>query len=338
MMIKSKLKLAAALLVSLIGLCAFNGANAASEINATSSDDSWLMIQKAAFAARELNYKGTFLYQNGNQSSSVQITHMNNSGREFTRNVILNVEKPREVFSEGSDIVIFHPQKNKIVIEKRRGQNLFPATLPVNLDSLKTSYKLRLIGFDNIAGRNAQVVELVPNDAYRYNYKVWLDTEYGLLLKMALLNDKNQTLEQVIFQELNMLNTQDLNWFQPKIDLSKSYVMEDVALLNRVSTNWIVAELPPGYVKVDHIERASKGKKGLVNQMIFSDGLASVSLFIEPLIKSVRPKTGHMIVGSTNICAHVIDGYQITVVGEVPAVTVQQIAKAVSFKKQTASH
>ena len=335
---QNKLKLAAILFLGFISASIFNIANAENITSTASANDLWLMIQKAAFAARELNYKGTFLYQNGNQSNSVQITHMNNSGREFTRNVILNTDKPREVFSEGSDIVIFHPQKNKIVIEKRRGQNLFPAILPVNLDSLKASYKLRLVGSDNIAGRNAQVVELVPNDAYRYNYKVWLDTEYGLLLKMALLNDKNQTLEQVIFQELNMLNTHDLNWFQPKIDVSKSYVMEDVALLNRVSTNWIVAELPPGYVKVDHIERASKGKRSPVNQMIFSDGLASVSLFIEPLSKGVRPKTGHMIVGSTNICAHVIDGYQITVVGEVPAATVQQIAKAVSFKKQTASH
>ena len=335
---QNKLKLAAILFLGILSASIFNVANAENITSTASANDLWLMIQKAAFAARELNYKGTFLYQNGNQSNSVQITHMNNSGREFTRNVILNTDKPREVFSEGSDIVIFHPQKNKIVIEKRRGQNLFPAILPVNLDSLKASYKLRLVGSDNIAGRNAQVVELVPNDAYRYNYKVWLDTEYGLLLKMALLNDKNQTLEQVIFQELNMLNTHDLNWFQPKIDVSKSYVMEDVALLNRVSTNWIVAELPPGYVKVDHIERASKGKRSPVNQMIFSDGLASVSLFIEPLSKGVRPKTGHMIVGSTNICAHVIDGYQITVVGEVPAATVQQIAKAVSFKKQTASH
>ena len=335
---QNKLKLAAILFLGFLSASIFNVANAENITSTASANDLWLMIQKAAFAARELNYKGTFLYQNGNQSNSVQITHMNNSGREFTRNVILNTDKPREVFSEGSDIVIFHPQKNKIVIEKRRGQNLFPAILPVNLDSLKASYKLRLVGSDNIAGRNAQVVELVPNDAYRYNYKVWLDTEYGLLLKMALLNDKNQTLEQVIFQELNMLNTHDLNWFQPKIDVSKSYVMEDVALLNRVSTNWIVAELPPGYVKVDHIERASKGKRSPVNQMIFSDGLASVSLFIEPLSKGVRPKTGHMIVGSTNICAHVIDGYQITVVGEVPAATVQQIAKAVSFKKQTASH
>jgi sigma-E factor negative regulatory protein RseB len=77
------------------------------------------------------------------------------------------------------------------------------------------------------------------------------------------------------------------------------------------------------------------GKVTPVNQIIFSDGIASVSLFIEPITKGTRPKMGHMLVGSTNICANVIDGYQIMVVGEVPAETVQQIAKAVTFKKQT---
>jgi sigma-E factor negative regulatory protein RseB len=45
-----------------------------------------------------------------------------------------------------------------------------------------------------------------------------------------------------------------------------------------------------------------------------------------------------MLIGSTNICANVIEGYQVTVVGEVPEATVMQIAKAVSFKKQTASN
>jgi sigma-E factor negative regulatory protein RseB len=97
-----------------------------------------------------------------------------------------------------------------------------------------------------------------------------------------------------------------------------------------------VAELPAGYVKVDHVTLNLPGKTAPVDQMIFSDGLASVSLFIESIAKGMRPKMGHMQIGSTNICANVIDGYQITVVGEVPEATVMQIAKAVTFKKQTA--
>lgn len=309
-------------------------------LNSFALDDAWLILQKAAYAARELNYQGVFIYQNGSQTRSVNITHVNDSGRELTRNMVLDNKagQLREVFSQGSDIVIFHPKNDKVIIEKRRGQNLFPAMLPVNLQPLKLSYSARIGMMDYVAGRQAQVIELIPKDAFRYSYKIWTDTEFGLLVKMTLLNDKTETLEQIAFQELSMLNSRDLNWFQPKIDISKNYVMEDVATHNRVHSDWIIAELPPGYTKVDHVELMVNGRTSPVNQMIFSDGIASVSLFIEPIIKGTRPKTGFKLVGSTNICANIIDGYQVVVVGEVPLATVQQISKAVSFKKQTASN
>ena len=158
------------------------------------------------------------------------------------------------------------------------------------------------------------------------------------MLKMTLVDNKNQMLEQIAFSQLSMLSSQDVNWFQPKIDMTKSYVMEDKTAVNHVNSDWIVAELPAGYIKVDHRALTVPGKSASVDQMIFSDGIGSVSLFIEPVVKGVRPKTGHMSIGSTNICAHVLDGYQITVVGEVPESTVMQIAKAVSFKKQTAAN
>jgi sigma-E factor negative regulatory protein RseB len=242
------------------------------------------------------------------------------------------------VYSQGSDIVIMHKQKQKMVIEKRRGQNLFPAMLPTDLRAIKSSYNAQFGPKEYIAGREAQVIDLVSNDAFRYSYKIWADTEYGLMLKMTLVDNKNKTLEQIEFNQLSTLNSQDVNWFQPKIDVSKSYEMHDKTAVNHVNSDWIVAELPIGYVKVDHRALAVPGKAAPVDQMIFSDGIGSVSLFIEQLTKNVRPKMGQMSIGSTNICAHVLDGYQITVVGEVPAATVVQIAKAVSFKKQTASN
>jgi sigma-E factor negative regulatory protein RseB len=321
-------------------------------LNSFAADDAWLALQKTAYAARELNYQGVFVYQNGKQTRSVQITHMNNNGQEMTRNLILDINlqagasgQPREVYSQGSDIVIVHPKneaKNTssnsttMVIEKRRGQNLFPAVLPTDLQALKANYNTRVLATEMIAGRGAQVIELIPNDAFRYSYKIWADAEFGLLLKMTLIDSKKQTLEQIEFSELSMLNSRDVNWFQPKIDVKKQYVSEHIGAINHVDTNWIVAELPAGYVKVDHVTLNLPGKTGPVDQMIFSDGLASVSLFIEPIAKGVRPKMGHMLIGSTNICANVMDGYQITVVGEVPEATVMQIAKAVTFKKQTA--
>ena len=309
-------------------------------LTSVAADDAWLTLQKSAFAARELNYQGVFVYQNGKQTSSVQITHMNNAGREMTRNVVLDsgaqASQSREVYSQGSDIVIMHKKNKKMVIEKRRGQNLFPAMLPTDLRAIKASYSATLGVKEYIAGREAQVIDLVSNDAFRYSYKIWADTEYGLLLKMTLVDNKNKILEQIEFNQLSTLNSQDVNWFQPKIDVSKSYEMQDKTAVNHVVSDWIVAELPIGYVKVEHRALAVLGKTTPVDQMIFSDGIGSVSVFIEPLIKGTRPKMGQMGIGSTNICAHVLDGYQITVVGEVPAATVMQIAKAVSFKKQTA--
>lgn len=302
--------------------------------NTFAANDPWQMLEKAAFAARELNYQGQFIYQNGNQARTVQITHMNNSGREMTRNVVLD-DKPREVYSQGSDIVIFQPKNEKVMIEKRRGQNLFPAMLPTNMQLIKASYTARLGATDYIAGRQAQIIDLVPKDTYRYAYRIWSDVEFGLLTKMTLLSSKNETLEQIYFNQLSMLNSQDINWFQPKIDVSKSYVTEDDLSVIHSDENWIIAQLPPGYRKIDHVQRTVPGKVAPVDQMIFSDGLAAVSLFIEPLAKGTRPRTGHILMGSTNICANVIEGYQIIVVGEVPTETVQQIAKAVTFKKQT---
>jgi sigma-E factor negative regulatory protein RseB len=314
------------------------------------AEDVWLLLQKTAYAARELNYQGVFVYQNGKQTRSVQITHMHQNGQKMARNVVLDnatvgqaaqAGQPREVYSQGNNVVIVRSKNQKVVMEKRRGQNLFPAMLPTDLRVIEASYSAQLGGIEMVAGREAQIIELVPKDAFRYSYKIWADTEFGLLLKMTLLDSKNQTLEQIAFNQISMLNSQDVNWFQPKIDVSKSYVMEDATLTNRVNEGqvnsaWIVTDLPLGYAKVDHITLAVPGKTAPVDQMIFSDGIASVSLFIEPLTKGMRPKMGHMLIGSTNICANVIDGYQITVVGEVPEATVMQIAKAVSLKKQTA--
>ncbi len=317
-------------------------------LSSLAAEDAWLLLQKTAYAARELNYQGVFVYQNGKQTRSVQITHMNQNGQEMARNVVLDngvalgqagqAGQPREVYSQGNNVVIVRPKNQKVVMEKRRGQNLFPAMLPTDLRAIEASYSAQLGPLEMVAGREAQIIELVPNDAFRYSYKIWADTEFGLLLKMTLLDSKKQTLEQIQFNQISMLNSQDANWFQPKIDVTKSYEMEDATAASPTDSSWIVAELPAGYVKVEHRSLVVPGKTAPVDQMIFSDGIASVSLFIEPVTKGMRPKMGHMLIGSTNICANVIDGYQITVVGEVPEATVMQIAKAVSFKKQTASN
>ena len=294
--------------------------------------DAWQVLEKSAHAARELNYEGQFRYINGKHARTVDTTHMNYGGNEAARNIVLD-ESHREVYSQGDDIVIIQPTDKNVIIKKRRGQNLFPAMLPTDLSGIKQQYKAVLVGTEFVADREAQIVELVPNDQYRYRYKIWADVKFGLILKMTLLNDENKTLEQIYFNKLSMLHSQQLDWFQPKIEMGKSYVTEQAKPIERVINDLIITQLPAGYREVDHIQRVVDRNNTVVDQFIFSDGIGSVSVFIEPVTKGKRLKKGHMPMGSTNMCAEVIEGHQVIVVGEVPAATVQSIAKAVSFKR-----
>jgi sigma-E factor negative regulatory protein RseB len=296
------------------------------------ADDPWVILNKAAQAARELSYKGVFTYQSGMNARSVEITHMNTGKDEYSRIVMLD-GSPREVLSQGADVVIFSPKNEKVVVEKRRGQNMFPALFPANMDAIKLNYKARLGGQERIGGREGRIVFLEPRDQYRYSYKFWTDVEYGLLLKSMTSNPQKQVMEKITFNQLNLVGTENMDWFQPSLNNKKSYVMEEMAPLvtPAIVENWTLAALPAGFRKIDQLKRKVPGKKTPVNQIVFSDGLASVSVFIEPLIKGVRPKMGHAVMGATNFYANVTDGYQIMVVGEVPQETVTQIANAVSF-------
>ena len=313
------------IVVSLLGLF-ISSAFAAQE-------DAWLALQKASQAARELSYKGVFVYQSGSASKSVQLTHMNYGQGEYARMVVLD-GSPREVLSQGRDVSIYSPKNEKIVIEKKRGQNMFPALLPSNMDAIKASYQAQFSGAERIGGRDALVITLTPKDQLRYGFKFWADKEYGLLLKATTINEHGVPLEQISFSQLTWMDGQNMDWFRPKLDPSKAYVMDEdaPAKANAADIDWIVTEIPLGYRKVDQVKQVVQGKALPVTQMIFSDGLSSISLFIEPLPKGVRPKVGHTIVGATNFYASVNEGHQVMVVGEVPEAAVTQFANAVSFK------
>jgi len=305
-------------------------------VNASTDEEVWTILQKASVAARALSYQGIFVCQTGQQSKSVQITHHFNGKNEFARNVVLD-GSPREVLSQGEDLVIYNQRNDKVVIEKRRGQNMFPAVLPLNLDAVKENYTLRAIGAERVAGRQAQILHLEPKDGLRYSYRFWIDGEYGLLLKSVMFNNRNEIMESIAFNQLSLFNTVGLDWFQPRIDRSKQYVMEEekvVAADGSAPVTWSIKELPAGYRKVDQMMRMVPGKSHPVTHVVFSDGMASVSLFIEPIPKGARTKVMLSTSGNTNVYANVNSGYLVTVLGEVPEATIVQIANAVVFNKK----
>lgn len=302
---------------------------------ATVEEDPWLMLDKAGQAAHKLSYKGIFVYQCGHAVSNMQIMHMNYAQGEFARVISLD-GAPRELLRQGNEAVIYSPQNEKVMIEKRQVKSAFPAMLPGMTETLKASYQARVVGSERVGGRDGVVVQLAPRDRYRYGYRFSVDRESGLLLKSVMLNEQNEVLEQVAFSQLTMMPSSGMDWFHPNVERGKSYVMQaepGVAPGKVEGEGWKVTQLPPGYQQVDQVMRVLPGKTQPVSQIIFSDGIASVSLFVEPLDKGAVPKSGQLLQGASNIYASVVDGRQVIVVGEVPAEVVRQIGDSVSFRK-----
>jgi sigma-E factor negative regulatory protein RseB len=293
------------------------------------AEDPWLHLEKAAQAARKLSYKGIFLYQNHQDVRSIEITHLNNGAEEFARIVTLD-GKPREALSQGKNMVVFNPHKENVLIQTRQNQSLFPAILPPDIESVKAIYTLRFADQERVGGREAQIVYLEPRDEYRYLYKLWLDKEYGLILKMSILDHQQKVIEQASFNQIALFSGQDLNWFKPNVDTHKKYIMDDTSN-NKVSNEkyCTIANLPAGYREVSHVTRMMGNQPQPVHHWIFSDGLSFVSLFVNQIPKGQKSRIGETQVGSSHIFARVMNGNQIMVVGEVPQATIQKISNAI---------
>lgn len=295
----------------------------------------WQMLQKASAAAHALSYQGIFICQaNKQQAKSVQIKHLYNGQQEFTRNIVLD-GAPREMFSQGGDLVIYNPKNEQIVIEKRQSRHLFPDVLPADIESLKPYYALNAGNTERVAGREVQILLLAPKDQYRNRHQFWIDSEYGLILKAVTLNSRNEPIDNVAFSQINLFDTVDLDWFKPKIDTNKHYVMEENSPIvdNSPSPHWQLGELPAGFRKVNQMLINMQSKNIPVTHVVFSDGLASVSLFIEPLPNGAKMRNGASMMGNTSVYTRSAGFLKVTAVGEVPEATTAHIAKAVMFIK-----
>ena len=303
-------------------------------VYSNAADDPWLMIEKAAQAAHQLNYKGVFVYQAGNNMTAIQITHSNyGSNGEFARMTVLD-GAPKEVLRQGDNTIIYQSKSEKVLIEKRRIQSGFPAVLPKVTDGIKANYDVQVNGTERAGGLDANVLILMPRDKHRYASKLWIDKDSGLLLKLALLNEKNETVEQVGFNSLSLFNNDNMAWFRPNEAPNKTFVMqpEEKVVPAVEADNWTMNQLPQGFHKVEQVRRTYPGKNVVVTHLVFCDGLTTVSLFFEPAEKTAARKQGIMTQGATSMYVTNVADHQVVVLGEVPPETAIQFANSIKFK------
>ena len=292
-------------------------------------EDPWLILEKSAKASQQLNYEGVFHSQSSSESNSTHVIHANIDNKEYCLLKMLD-GAPNEVFCSGD--MVYVTSQDGLLIKKRKNQFLFPSVLPSDIKHLKKNYQLSFGEKKRVADRMAQHIELKAKDNLRFNYHIWIDDKNLLPLKLIVTNNKNKTIEQSTFTTIAFSEFIDKDIFEKNINLSKIYVAKNKFVENYVSNKfWNLKELPSGFKEVDLISRRVNGLNLLDYQIIFSDGLAYVSLFIRPITRGTEPKEGTVAIGPTNISARYQDGYQIMSVGMVPPETVNTISGAIEF-------
>lgn len=295
----------------------------------TAGGDGSAWLQKIASAAHRTNYSGTFVYRHGAYMETSRIVHLLDASGEHEKLEVLD-GPPREIIRENDVVVCYIPRNNAVIVEKRKALKSFPAILPLQLSSIGENYEIKLGGMERVAGYDCRNVMLEPRDIYRYGHRLCADNISGLLLKASTLNEKNEVVDQLFFTQASIGGTIDPEQLKSKYAV-KQLVSVPVKADVEADPGWVVKSLPAGFKRIMGLKRAFPGKKFPTNHLVFSDELAAVSIFIEPLAGILKPVSGLSSQGAINVYTRPVGEFQVTVLGEAPAVTVTQIGNSVSF-------
>ncbi len=292
------------------------------------------LLKRMYAAPKTLNYQGTFVYSHDGKIESMKIFHSADSQGGKERLFHLN-GSPREIIRDQNLVTcILTDNKSVIVNNDQGGQSVLSSLLPENIDSLKNYYRFILGKDDRIAGRLSKTVIVQPKDNYRYGRKLWIDTDTGLLLSSALLDEKNRTIERVMFTEINVVDSIPSFLLKPTVSGKEFTWHRDLSNEGDDSsvTKWEVKKMPKGFQSEKHHLRLRRAPtEPSVEHILLSDGIASVSVYVERLTEFSSKFIGTSFMGAVNVYGTVVSNHQVTVVGEVPKSTVKLIASSVQY-------
>ena len=292
------------------------------------------MLQKIADAARQLNYSGTFVYQHGDHVETSRIVHFADASGEYEKLETLDGPR-REIIRNNDEVMCYYLDAKIMRSEKRMARRTFPALLPDQLSALTEYYQIRKDEPERIAGFDSQALVLEPRDGMRYGHKFWAEANSGLLLKARMVNERNNVVEQFSFTKLAIGSAISRDMVKPSFSARLPEWRGDRFahnLTSNVESDWTVKSFPAGFRKIMEMRRSKLGNSIPVTHMVFSDGLAAVSVFIEPTASRTRINEGLSHQGAINIYTRTINDQVVTVLGEAPAATVMQIANSVSLR------
>lgn len=300
------------------------------------SPEAWLARMNSAL--HHLNYRGTFVYLRNNHMETLQVTHRGDDKGGVERIISLTGPK-REIVRDHKEVKCILPADRSVLVERRysRAARLVSA-IPGSLDTTKISayYRFEDLGMDRIAGIPSKVIGIEPRDGYRYGYKLWLDKRTAMLMRSDLLDQKNQLIERVVFTSMTYpSHIPDSDLVPTEIRAGFTWNLQgetEQPLQEEKGVKWLAGKLPPGFnLSLNDVQRVA-GVGHPVRHLVYSDGLASVSVFAELAAPGRKMLLGPSRLGAVNAYGRTLNGRHLTVVGEVPAATVELIAKSMHLQ------
>jgi len=304
----------------------------AARAQAPAAADDMSLLGRIYQATEKLSYTGTFVYQQGDRVETSRISRVYGPAGELEKIEVLDGPR-REILRTRDTIKCFLPESQIIKVEKRVDQRAFPAMLPDKFAELAQHYTVSRGEPARIAGYDCESVVLTPKDDLRYGYKLWADTATGMLLRTRTFNARGETVEQFSFTQLAIGNV-PRERLKP-LRAARNWRVEHASLApaNLAGAGWTLGAELPGFRKIFELTR-HLGESRPVNQVVFSDGLAAVSVFIEPLAgraEAVRPGLSNL--GAVNMYTREVANHVVTVVGEAPAASLQRIGNTVEYRR-----
>lgn len=294
-------------------------------------------LEKMAAAAQKLNYTGTFTYQSGGNSETSRITHVVDASGEYERLEVLD-GSPREIVRSNDEVKCYLPDDKMVIIEKRGQHKSFPALLPASVVNLGEHYQVRLGEVARVAGFDSQLVILEPRDVLRYAHHFWADVNSGLLLKARMVNERNETIEQFAFSQLQISGAIDRDALKPRFDTeSRNWRIHNARASQSLSagSEWQFRTQLPGFRKSAGMKRQARaGREGEITHFVFTDGLASISVFVEPLGDRKEAEKATYTVGAINVYKRVAGKHLLTVLGEVPMASLMRLGDGMEPRRK----
>lgn len=321
--------------LGLLGVAAAQQGPEQGEPAAERGINEWLMRMQQA--SRERSYVGTFVVSSsGGELSSARIWHAGHPSQQIEKVEVLT-GAPRSTYRRNEEVLTFQPDDRVVRAEKREAMGLFPNLLRSSDTSIPEFYTARRTGAERVAGFDADVVQLAPKDDLRFGYRVWSEKRSGLVVKLQTLDGQGRVLEQAAFSELRLDVPVRADKIARMMQPPAGWRVERALAVktDAASEGWTLKAPVPGFKPMNCYKRPSGtgDAAGGSLQWIFSDGLAAVSLFIEPYDRAQHQREGLMASGATQTLTRRMDDWWVTAVGEVPVRTLKAFAQGIERRR-----